>query len=101
MDDTDSTPQVWYFPHAPLVEALSVVPGGDLLPVGISLTYDPTVNVIAPPYYILQSGGIPTSPTGDGSYESVETDWGFAGRACATIGSGGRFSGIYTNFVSC
>jgi hypothetical protein len=92
--DTDS---VFYFPHAPLVEALANVPGGDSLPAGVSLTYDTSVNVIAPPYY---PQGIPIGDTG-GGYAAVETDWGFAGRACADIGASGRFASIYTTFVSC
>jgi hypothetical protein len=88
--DTDT---VKYYPHHPLVEAASIVPSGESLPDGITLTYDPS-NIIAAPFW----------PNGfsvvndDGSFGSYATDWGFALNVCANLG--GRFAGDYT-FVSC
>ena len=85
---------VRYYAHPPLVEALSTIPAGMSLPAGVSLLYDPSVNVIAPPYY-------PTGiPIGDnaGNYSSIEMDWGFTLRVCGNVG--GRFRTEY-NFVAC
>jgi len=83
-----------FYAHHPLVEALSTIPAGMTLPAGVSLLYDPTVNVIAPPFY---STGIPIADNA-GNYSSVEMDWGFTLRVCGNVG--GRFRSEY-NFVTC
>ena len=83
-----------FYAHHPLVEALSNIPAGMSLPAGVSLLYDPTVNVIAPPYY---PTGIPIADN-VGNYAGIEMDWGFTLRVCGNVG--GRFRAEY-NFVTC
>ena len=89
-----------FFPHRPWVEASSIIPVGRSLPSGISLEFDPAHNLIAPPYYVCYSGGLPLGDD-NGGYASIEQPWGFTARACADIGTGGRFSGDYAAFVTC
>ena len=92
-EDVLIDPMIYYFPHRPLVEALSVIPAGKSLPSGVTLFYDPAHNVIAPPYY---PNGLPCNiDTGD--FTSIETDWGFTLRACAAV----SFSATYLAFTTC
>lgn len=82
-----------FFVHHPLVEALATIPGGLSLPSGVSLFYAAD---IAPPDY---PNGISIGDAG--AYAAIEQDWGFGIRACDDIAGSGRFSDIYSTFVSC
>jgi len=97
-NDTTDSPEIFYYPATPLVEAACVIPAGSALPSGY-LPLDPAHNVLSPPYY---PNGIPI-PDGEGGndFNSVVTDWGFAGLVCAGYDGGGRFSGFYSKFVTC
>jgi len=99
--DADSGTSLFY-PHHPLVEASSVP--AYTLPSGVTLFYDPAHNAIAPPFYptgIPIADGLACSSGDTSAYGTVETDWGFACRACATINGSGRWAGFYSNFVTC
>ena len=86
-----------YFPHSPLVEASNTVPAGKSLPSGVYLPLDPAHNQIAPPQY---PNGIPMGDD-NGNYGTVETDWGFALRACFDIANGRQWASFYQVFVNC
>jgi hypothetical protein len=94
-DPDAGTPEIKYYAHHPLVEALANIPVGDSLPSGVVLTYA-AANTIAPPCY---PSGIPLNS--DFSYAQIEMDYGFTANACTNISGSGRFSSIYTTFVNC
>ncbi|HTB86039.1 MAG TPA: hypothetical protein VK742_20505 [Candidatus Sulfotelmatobacter sp.] len=83
-----------YFPHHPLVAALSTMPFGSSLPAGVKLYFDSS-NTFSPPNW---PNGIYNSGNG---FTSLYTDWLFAQSACACINGSGRFGGIYATFVAC
>jgi len=110
-DDLGATPPIQYYPARRLVEAISAIPtnygysGSDTpgaLPAGVNLTFDTGANVLVPPYW---ATGIPIDSgfTGDDvdGWTSIWRPYGFFQLACADITASGRFSDVYSKFVSC
>ena len=110
VDNALTTPQTKYFPHHPLVEARCSLPtnlgwgGADTPPAltaaGVSLTFDPAVNVVYPPYW---PNGIPIAEDytgdGDGSFTDIARPFGFYLNVCSTIATN-RFAAAYA-YVAC
>ena len=89
--DGGSPADTWYYAHHPLVEALSTLPAGVVMPtdsagVTLQLNFDPA-NRHQPTYYPL---GIPLGA-------NVTTEWGDVTRMCAAT----RFSVFYKSFMTC
>ena len=94
---------VKYFPHRPMVEAISSYPTNlgwsgtgtaPTLPAGIDLGYDPAHFSFPPPYW---PNGLPCGS--GGAFASFETDWGFYLNVC-NGGNMSRFAADYA-YVIC
>ena len=89
-EDSLDYPPVLYYPHAPLVEAMSAVPAGaPALPSGLQFGFlspvDHTTGDVAHPP-ALGFGDLP---------------WTFYNQACGCIHNAHRFANIYSSFLIC